>query len=192
MTATFTKIRSLVDSSTLEASSRVLIQSEWGSHCSSADFSLLLSSYYLLINCRYHEFGTDGGPAVKVLEPKLNVFTKLITSKVGIQVPEIDTKHVVLAAIVLKGFGGVGFIFGSYAGSILLVLHQLIFTPVLYDFYNYDVEDTEFEYGFAGSIAIFHRDETLDIPAATTKDFEDENELGMFFYQLPLSGYVKT
>ncbi|KAI3773023.1 hypothetical protein L6452_04220 [Arctium lappa] len=99
----------------------------------------ILSAYQL-----YNEFGTDGGPAVKVLEPKLNVFTKLITSKVGIQVPEIDTKHVVLAAIVLKGFGGVGFIFGSYAGSILLVLHQLVFTPVLYDFYNYDVEDTEF------------------------------------------------
>lgn len=39
---------------------------------------------------RYHEYGTDGGPAVKVLEPKLDVFTKLIASKAGIQIPEID------------------------------------------------------------------------------------------------------
>ncbi|CAH1431829.1 unnamed protein product [Lactuca virosa] len=99
----------------------------------------ILSAYQL-----YHEYGTDGGPAVKVLEPKLDVFTKLIASKAGIQIPEIDTKHVVSAVIVLKGFGGVGFIFGSYAGAILLVLHQLVFTPILYDFYNYDVEDAEF------------------------------------------------
>ena len=30
--------------------------------------------------------------SVKVLEPKLNVFTKLITSKAGIQVPKIDIR----------------------------------------------------------------------------------------------------
>ncbi|KAJ0796755.1 putative HR-like lesion-inducer [Helianthus annuus] len=103
----------------------------------------------MISSFRYLEFGTDGGPVVKVLEPKLNVFTKLITLKTGIKVPEVDTKHVVVAMIVLQGFGGVAFIFGSYLGAILLALHQLIFTPVLYDFYNYDVEETEFSQLFS-------------------------------------------
>ncbi|XP_076942870.1 uncharacterized protein LOC143612889 [Bidens hawaiensis] len=106
---------------------------------------LLFASFFILSAYQlYQEFGTDGGPAVKVIEQKLNVFTKLITSKVGIKVPGVDTKHVVATMIVLQGLGGVGFIFGSYLGAILLVLHQLMFTPVLYDFYNYDAEDTEF------------------------------------------------
>ncbi|PWA45396.1 HR-like lesion-inducer [Artemisia annua] len=106
---------------------------------------LLFASIFILsAHQMYIEFGTDGGPAVKVLEPKLNVFTKLITSKTGIQLPEIDTKTVVQAIIVLKAFGGVGFVFGSYAGALLLVLHQLVFTPVLYDFYNYDAQNPEF------------------------------------------------
>ncbi|KAI7730136.1 hypothetical protein M8C21_001424 [Ambrosia artemisiifolia] len=111
---------------------------------------LLFASFFILSAYQlYTEFGTDGGPVVKILEPKLNVFTKLITLKAGIKVPEVDTKHVVVAMIVLQGFGGIGFIFGSYLGAILLALHQLIFTPVLYDFYNYDAEDTEFSLLFS-------------------------------------------
>nr|XP_043621610.1 uncharacterized protein LOC122593284 [Erigeron canadensis] len=106
---------------------------------------LLFASLFILsAHQMYNEFGTDGGPAVKILEPKLNVFTKLIISKTGIEVPEIDVKNVVRAVIVLKGFGGVFFVFGTYFGAICLVLHQLIFTPILYDFYNYDTEDKEF------------------------------------------------
>ncbi|XP_071721665.1 uncharacterized protein [Rutidosis leptorrhynchoides] len=102
--------------------------------------SLFILYAYLL----YHDYGTDGGPIVKVLEPKLNVFTTLINSKVGIRVPKVDTKDVVLAVIILKGLGGVGFIFGTYWGAILLALNQLIFTPIMYDFYHYDVEDEEY------------------------------------------------
>ncbi|KAK9055730.1 hypothetical protein SSX86_026815 [Deinandra increscens subsp. villosa] len=106
---------------------------------------LLFASFFILSSYQlYHEFGTDGGPVVKVLEPKLNMFTKLITLKAGINVPEVETKHVVMTMIVLQGFGGVGFVFGSYLGAILLVLYQLVFTPILHDFYNYDVEDAEF------------------------------------------------
>ncbi|XP_076883510.1 uncharacterized protein LOC143532307 [Bidens hawaiensis] len=111
---------------------------------------LLFASFFILSAYKlYQEFGTDGGPVVKVLESKLNVFTKLITSKVGIRVPEVDTKHVVATMIVLQGLGGVGFIFGSYLGAILLALHQLIFTPILYDFYNYDAEDIGFSLLFS-------------------------------------------
>ncbi|KAI3801054.1 hypothetical protein L1987_29155 [Smallanthus sonchifolius] len=111
---------------------------------------LLFASFFILSAYQlYQEFGTDGGPVVKILEPKLDVFTKLITSKVGIKVPEVDTKRVVMTMIFLQGFGGIGFIFGSYLGAILLVLHQLVFTPVFYDFYNYDAEDTEFSQLFS-------------------------------------------
>ncbi|MFS8026428.1 putative HR-like lesion-inducer [Helianthus anomalus] len=103
----------------------------------------------MISSCRYLEFGTDGRLVVKVLEPKLNVFTKLITFKTGIKVPEFYTKHVVVAMIVLQGFGGVAFIFGSYLGAILLAMHQLVFTHVLNDFYNYDVDETEFSQLFS-------------------------------------------
>ena len=41
-----------------------------------------------------------------------------------------QTKHVVLAAIVFEGFGGVGFIFGSYGGAILLVIYHV---PQIFD-----------------------------------------------------------
>lgn len=37
-----------------------------------------------------------------------------------------QTKHVVQAMIVLKGFGGVGFVLGSYAGAILLVINRVL------------------------------------------------------------------
>ncbi|KAF1866626.1 hypothetical protein Lal_00018010 [Lupinus albus] len=53
-------------------------------------------------------------------------------------------KCAVARAIALKGLGGVLFIFGSNLGAILLILHQLIATPILYDFYNYNAEDKEF------------------------------------------------
>lgn len=53
-------------------------------------------------------------------------------------------KHLVAATIALKGIGGIIFIFGSSLGAYLLLLHQLIATPILYDFYNYDSEEKEF------------------------------------------------
>ena len=82
------------------------------------------------------------------------------------------------AAIVLKGLGGLLFIFGSSLGAYLLVcislhtspclycqinqnwknwcvcyrlaqlLHQAFATPILYDFYNYDVEQKEYTQHF--------------------------------------------
>ncbi|KAJ0545911.1 putative HR-like lesion-inducer [Helianthus annuus] len=57
-----------------------------------------------------------------------------------------------MAMIALQGLGGIGFIFGSYLGAILLCLeffYLSIFTPVLYDFYNYDVDETEFSQLFS-------------------------------------------
>lgn len=56
----------------------------------------------------------------------------------------MQIKHLVRAAIFLKGIGGILFIIGSSLGAYLLIMHQLIAIPILYDFYNYDSEEKEF------------------------------------------------
>ncbi|XP_061366962.1 uncharacterized protein LOC133310089 [Gastrolobium bilobum] len=99
----------------------------------------ILSAYQEL-----NEFGVDGGPAVKALRPKFDAFTYRVHSQVGFQIPEIDLKFVIAGAIALKGIGGVLFIFGSSFGAFLLLLHQMIATPIHYDFYNYENDDKEF------------------------------------------------
>ncbi|MFS7926090.1 putative HR-like lesion-inducer [Helianthus anomalus] len=55
----------------------------------------------------------------------------------------IQIKFLVAGAIALKALGSFLFVFGSTIGATLLILHQLIATPLLYDFYNYDVEKKE-------------------------------------------------
>ncbi|XP_021898411.1 uncharacterized protein LOC110815065 [Carica papaya] len=105
---------------------------------------LFASVFILSAYQEFNEFGVDGGPAGKALKPKLKVFTNHVHATAGIQVPETEIKHLVAASIALKGFGGVLFIFGSSFGAYLLILHQLITTPILHDFYNYDNEQKEF------------------------------------------------
>ncbi|KAD4982383.1 hypothetical protein E3N88_19054 [Mikania micrantha] len=96
---------------------------------------------------RFNEFGTDGGPAAKALVPKFNKLSKRFTKLTGLQAPEFEAKRIkvlVAGAIALKGIGSLLFIFGSTIGAFLLILHQLIVTPILYDFYNYDMEKKTF------------------------------------------------
>uniref|UniRef100_A0A453J173 Uncharacterized protein n=1 Tax=Aegilops tauschii subsp. strangulata TaxID=200361 RepID=A0A453J173_AEGTS len=66
------------------------------------------------------EFGTDGGPAAKNLEPKFNSFTKNISVHLGVVVPHVELKHVIAATIGLKGLGGLLFILSSSFGAYLL------------------------------------------------------------------------
>ncbi|XVE65873.1 hypothetical protein DITRI_Ditri08aG0034200 [Diplodiscus trichospermus] len=106
---------------------------------------VLFASVFILSAWQeFNEFGVDGGPAAKTLKPKFNVFSKTVSSHTGVQAPEFDIKYLVAAAVAFKGVGGIFFIFGSSIGAYLLVLHQLIVTPILYDFYNYDTEKKEF------------------------------------------------
>uniref|UniRef100_A0A6N2LMZ2 HR-like lesion-inducer n=1 Tax=Salix viminalis TaxID=40686 RepID=A0A6N2LMZ2_SALVM len=105
---------------------------------------LFASIFILSAYQEFNEFGVDGGPAAKALKPKFVVFTSHVQSHAGIQVPEIEIKHLVSAAIFLKGIGGILFIFGSSLGAYMLIIHQLIAIPILYDFYNYDNEEKEF------------------------------------------------
>ncbi|KAB2065023.1 hypothetical protein ERO13_A09G057800v2 [Gossypium hirsutum] len=106
---------------------------------------VLFASVFILSAWQeFNEFGVDGGPAVKELRPKFNVFSKTVSSHTGLQVPEFDIKYVVAAAVAFKGVGSILFTFGSTIGAYLLVLHQLILTPIVYDFYNYEKEKKEF------------------------------------------------
>ncbi|KAK0607791.1 hypothetical protein LWI29_020603 [Acer saccharum] len=106
---------------------------------------VLFASVFILSAWQeFNEYGVDGGPAAKALEPKLNIFSKHVSAQTGFQVPDLEIKYLVAAAIALKGLGSLLFIFGSSIGAYLLLLHQAIATPILYDFYNYDAEKKEF------------------------------------------------
>ncbi|KAL6648796.1 hypothetical protein ACP70R_013020 [Stipagrostis hirtigluma subsp. patula] len=75
----------------------------------------LLSAYQ-----EFNEFGADGGPAAKALQPKFNVFVNNVSSHLGVAVPQIELKHVIAATIGLKGLGGLLFILSSSFGAYLL------------------------------------------------------------------------
>ncbi|KAL3507680.1 hypothetical protein ACH5RR_033062 [Cinchona calisaya] len=105
---------------------------------------LFVAVFVLSAYQEFSEFGVDGGPASKALGPKFNVFSKHLTTRTGLQVPHIEMKHLVLGAILLKGLGSFLFVFGSSFGAYLLLLHQAISTPILYDFYNFDADKKEF------------------------------------------------
>ncbi|KAD4178164.1 hypothetical protein R6Q59_021712 [Mikania micrantha] len=92
----------------------------------------------------FNDFGVDGGSAAKALTPKFKVLSKHFTTHTGLHVPEIEIKFLIAGAIALKALGSFLFVLGSTIGATLLILHQLIATPILYDFYNYDIEKKEF------------------------------------------------
>ncbi|XP_031097393.1 uncharacterized protein LOC116001639 [Ipomoea triloba] len=105
---------------------------------------LFVSVFILSAYQEFNEFGTDGGPAAKTLRPKFNAFIKHVTAQTGFQVPHVEMKHLALGLIVMKGLGSLLFVFGSSLGAYILLLHQAIVTPILYDFYNYEADKKEF------------------------------------------------
>nr|XP_043611642.1 uncharacterized protein LOC122583285 [Erigeron canadensis] len=105
---------------------------------------LFVSVFVLSAWQEFNEFGVDGGPAAKTIDPKFSVFSKHVTTHTGYQVPEFEIKLLVAGAIVFKGIGSLLFIFNSSLGAFLLIVHQVITTPIFYDFYNYDTESKEF------------------------------------------------
>ncbi|KAL2456993.1 HR-like lesion-inducing protein-related [Abeliophyllum distichum] len=105
---------------------------------------LFVSVFIISAYQEFNEFGVDGGPAAKSLRPKFNVFSKHVTTHTGFQVPHVEMKLLVLGAIIMKGLGSLLFIFGSSLGAFILLLHQAIAAPILYDFYNYDADKKEF------------------------------------------------
>ncbi|CAD5175979.1 uncharacterized protein LOC135670433 [Musa acuminata AAA Group] len=106
---------------------------------------VLFASVFLLSAYQeFSEFGVNGGPAAKALKPKFNLFMKHTASRIGIAVPHVEMRHVIASTIFLKGFGGLLFIFSSSFGAYLLLVYLAFITPIVYDFYNYDIEKAEF------------------------------------------------
>lgn len=105
----------------------------------------------------FNDFGDDGGPAAKELAPKVASIQRFLVSKIGNGVPKIDAKHFVVVSMALKGVGGILFVFGSTSGAILLMYYVLLMTPLLHDFYNYEIDDPKFHAllpDFAQSLAL--------------------------------------
>uniref|UniRef100_A0A804RK33 Nicotiana lesion-inducing like n=1 Tax=Zea mays TaxID=4577 RepID=A0A804RK33_MAIZE len=80
----------------------------------------------------------------KTLKPKFNLFVKLVSKNTGLGVPHIDIKTVIAATMFLKGFGGLLFIVSSSFGAFLLLIYLAFITPIVYDFYNHEMESTLF------------------------------------------------
>lgn len=79
------------------------------------------------------------------------------SAHLGVAVPHIELKHVIAATIGLKGLGSLLFILSSSLGAYLLLLYLALITPIIHDFYNYDMEKAE----FAGLFAKFTQDLAL-------------------------------
>ncbi|XVF38408.1 hypothetical protein REPUB_Repub20aG0099200 [Reevesia pubescens] len=92
----------------------------------------------------FNEFGVDGGPAAKELVPKLDLAKKHISSRFHVNLPDIEVRQLVAAAIALKGLGAFLFVFGHGFGAFLLFVYLLVSTPLLYDFYNYSPNEPQY------------------------------------------------
>ncbi|KAI4968740.1 hypothetical protein ZWY2020_046070 [Hordeum vulgare] len=102
---------------------------------------VLFASVFLLSAYQeFSEFGTDGGPAAKSLKPKFNLFVKQI-------------KTVIALTMFFKAFGGLLFLISSSLGAVVLLDYMAFIKPLVYDFYNYEVESQQ----LLSSSPCFHR-----------------------------------
>jgi uncharacterized membrane protein YphA (DoxX/SURF4 family) len=97
---------------------------------------------------KIQDFGDDGGSALKTLEPKLDLFKNHVFETLHFKVPPVETKHLLMGAIALEGFGGLLFTVGSSVGAYLLLIFLAAVTPIVHDFYNYDLSSPEYIHQF--------------------------------------------
>ncbi|KAL8196039.1 hypothetical protein R6Q57_025039 [Mikania cordata] len=141
---------------------------------------LLFASLFILSAWQmFNDFGDDGGPAAKELAPKIVSIQRYLVSKIGDGVPEINVKHVVLASMVLKGVGGILFVFGSTTGAYLLMYNLLFMTPLLLDFYEYEMDDPEFHPHLADFVQMLHTERNYSIYVHITSKIKEKH--GMLF-----------
>lgn len=106
---------------------------------------VLFSSLFILSAWQWiNDFGVDGGVATKTFEPKVAIFKNHVTNILGVQLPEVEFKHLLMAAIGVEGIGGILFIFGSSLAAYVLLIYLAFVTPIVYDFYNYDMASSEY------------------------------------------------
>ncbi|KAJ8436735.1 hypothetical protein Cgig2_009709 [Carnegiea gigantea] len=100
------------------------------------------------LSSRFNDFGTNGGSAAMALCSKFSSLLKHVLSYTRAKLPPVEMRHLIAAFIALKGLRSLFFIFGSSLGAYLLLLHQALDTPILYEFYNYDADHKEFTQHF--------------------------------------------
>jgi uncharacterized membrane protein YphA (DoxX/SURF4 family) len=96
-------------------------------------------------------FGQNGGAALDALNPKFELFRKNVNEmfNVNFSLPQnVETKHLLMAAIVLEGVGGLLFILGSSLGAYLLLIFLAAVTPIIHDFYNYELASPDYLHQF--------------------------------------------
>ncbi|XP_047055014.1 uncharacterized protein LOC124661197 [Lolium rigidum] len=106
---------------------------------------VLFASFFIISAYREAcKFGSDGGPAAKSLEPKFNLFLKQVSTNTGMAVPHIHIKTVTTTTLFLKGYGGGFLILNLSLGAFLLLVYLAFITPVMCDFYNYEMGSPQF------------------------------------------------
>ncbi|KAL2621441.1 hypothetical protein R1flu_001646 [Riccia fluitans] len=93
---------------------------------------------------KVNDFGEDGGGAMKMLNPKFATFKSHVHNTLGFDLPEVQTKLLLMIAIGLEGIGGILFIFGSSLGAYMLLIFLAAVTPIMHDFYNYDFSSSDY------------------------------------------------
>ena len=53
-------------------------------------------SIFIVHDCRFNDFGSDGGPAANLLAPKFLSFAKHVSSHTGFQVPHFEVRITIL------------------------------------------------------------------------------------------------
>ncbi|MCO5611474.1 hypothetical protein L7F22_065727 [Adiantum nelumboides] len=124
---------------------------------------LLLSTIFILAAWhKIEDFGSDGGSAMKAMEPKLALFRNHVAAALDVALPQVETdntifdnfvvnlqaKYMLMTAIALEGVGGILFFFGSSLGAYLLLIFLASVTPIMHDFYNYDMSSSNYSREF--------------------------------------------
>lgn len=105
---------------------------------------VLFSAIFILAAWhKVEDFGSDGGSALKAMEPKLHLFRSHVAAALGVDLPKIESKYLLMTAIALEGIGGILFSFGSSLGAYLLLILLASVTPIMHDFYNYDLSSSD-------------------------------------------------
>ncbi|KAI5076047.1 hypothetical protein GOP47_0008112 [Adiantum capillus-veneris] len=110
---------------------------------------LLFSTIFILAAWhQIEDFGSDGGSAIKAMEPKLAVFKNHVSAALGVDLPKVEIKYLLMAAMALEGVGAILFFFGSSLGAYLLLIFLASVTPIMHDFYNYDLSSSDYSREF--------------------------------------------
>ena len=77
------------------------------------------------------QFGSDGGPSVTYMAPKMAAFKAQVHGATGLNlnVVPLQDKHLLACAVGLEGLGGILFVLDSDLGALMLLTFLVVVTP---------------------------------------------------------------